>query len=131
MADEVVHSPGTDTTCLLAEFTLPNRPGNEKEALEAVVTAVRGLKLSPARLKRLQAAVTETMLNIAAYGRKYCAALPVLIQVFVSPPEQELPLTGATRSWGFFLVEKMGCAEEATAKKAQHIIEVFLYPARK
>jgi hypothetical protein len=50
---------GKDACRILAYFSLPSEPGNEREAMELVAEAVQGLGLPPARLETLVSTVGE------------------------------------------------------------------------
>ncbi len=66
---------------VLAEFELPSAPGNEREAIERVASAVAGLGLEPVRLERLKTAVGEATMNAMEHGNEYRADRPVSIRV--------------------------------------------------
>src|SRR5215212_448306 len=116
---------------ILADFTLPNEPGNERLAMEKVVGAIEELRLSEQRLERLKTAVGEATMNAMEHGSKYRAQVPVEVQVEVvdrglmvriidsgsgpppakagDVPDLEAKLGGSQtpRGWGMFLIERM------------------------
>src|SRR5829696_5392683 len=116
---------------ILADFTLPNEPGNERLAMEKVAGAIEELRLSEQRLERLKTAVGEATMNAMEHGNKYRAEVPVEVMVLVEdrdlmvritdrgsglPPSQgedapdlEAKLGGSQtpRGWGMFLIARM------------------------
>jgi serine phosphatase RsbU (regulator of sigma subunit)/anti-sigma regulatory factor (Ser/Thr protein kinase) len=115
---------------VLAEFELASEPGNEREAMRLVETAVAGLGMAPARLERLKTAVAEATMNAMEHGNEYRPEITVGIRVVRRDdtvrvritdrgqagelPEPEVPdleakLEGRQkpRGWGLFLIEKM------------------------
>jgi anti-sigma regulatory factor (Ser/Thr protein kinase) len=115
---------------VLAEFELASEPGNEREAMRLVETAVAGLGMAPARLERLKTAVAEGTMNAMEHGNEYRPEITVGIRVVRRDdtvrvritdrgqagelPEPEVPdleakLEGRQkpRGWGLFLIEKM------------------------
>src|SRR5215212_8996411 len=56
---------------VLADFTLPSEPGNERPAMEKVADAVKELPLSGQRLARLKTAVAEATMNAMEHGNRY------------------------------------------------------------
>jgi len=119
-----------DNGRVLAEFELPSEPGNEREVMARVESAVTDIGLEPARLERLKTAVAEATMNAMEHGNEYRADRPVSIRVLHSPdrlrvqvsdsgeavemdereiPDIEAKLEGRQkpRGWGLFLIEKM------------------------
>jgi serine phosphatase RsbU (regulator of sigma subunit)/anti-sigma regulatory factor (Ser/Thr protein kinase) len=134
---------------VLAEFTLPSEPGNEREAMERVARAVAHVGLEQARMDRLKTAVAEATMNAMEHGNEYRADRPVSIRVLHSPdrlrvqvtdrgesperPEHELPdieakLEGRQkpRGWGLFLIEKMVDEMRVTSGEEGNTLELGL-----
>jgi anti-sigma regulatory factor (Ser/Thr protein kinase) len=134
---------------VLAEFTLPSAPGNEREAMARVADAVEGLGLEPARIDRLKTAVAEATMNAMEHGNEYRADRPVSIRVLRSAdrlrvlvtdrggggelPEREAPNLEAKlegrqtpRGWGLFLIEKMVDEALVTSDESGHTLELAL-----
>jgi serine phosphatase RsbU (regulator of sigma subunit)/anti-sigma regulatory factor (Ser/Thr protein kinase) len=137
---------------LLAEFSLPSEPGNEIQAMQTVVEAVKALELPGAILERLKTAVAETTMNAIEHGNKYREDLPVDIVVRVSrsalsiritdrgggkdipdpqTPNLEAKLAGlqSPRGWGLFLIKNMVDEMHITTDEIHHSVElIFLLP---
>jgi len=134
---------------ILADFTLPSEPGNERRAIERVAEAVRGLGLPAARLERLKTAVAEATMNAMEHGNKYRPDLPVSIRVLVSrealsveiidhggdqpiptpeAPDLEAKLAGAQppRGWGLFLIKNMVDDLRVTSDETHRTVELVL-----
>jgi anti-sigma regulatory factor (Ser/Thr protein kinase) len=136
---------------VLADFTLPSEPGNERLAMEKVADAVKGLSLSKQRLDRLKTAVAEATMNAMEHGNKYRAEVPVEIMVLVEdrnlmvritdrgsgpPPSQggdapdlEAKLEGmqTPRGWGLFLIKSMVDEMSITGDDGHHTIELVVH----
>jgi serine phosphatase RsbU (regulator of sigma subunit)/anti-sigma regulatory factor (Ser/Thr protein kinase) len=134
---------------VLAEFELESAPGNEREAMARVESAIAGLGLQPARVERLKTAVGEATMNAMEHGNEYRPDLPVSIRVLHSGdrlrvqvtdrggpeelPEPEAPdleakLEGrqTTRGWGLFLIEKMVDEAHVTSEAGGRTVELAL-----
>jgi serine phosphatase RsbU (regulator of sigma subunit)/anti-sigma regulatory factor (Ser/Thr protein kinase) len=134
---------------VLADFSLPSQPGNEREAAEQVVTALEGVQLPPLRLHRLETAVAEATMNAMEHGNHYQADIPVTIQVIeiadklvtritdqgggheiheVEAPDIEAKLAGdqSPRGWGLFLIRNMVDEINITGDGKQHTVELVL-----
>jgi len=134
---------------VLADFELPSEPGNERQAIERVESAVAGLGLEPARLERLKTAVGEATMNAMEHGSEYRPDRPVSIRVLVSsdrlcvqvtdqgeagelaepePPDLQAKLEGRQkpRGWGLFLIEKMVDEARVTGEAGGHTVELAL-----
>jgi serine phosphatase RsbU (regulator of sigma subunit)/anti-sigma regulatory factor (Ser/Thr protein kinase) len=126
------------TSKILAEFTLPSQPGNERKAIQKVEEAIEGLVLEGDRRERLKTAVGEATMNAMEHGNQYQPDKQVLISVrasakFVSIhitdegggseidiselPDLESKLKGeqSPRGWGLFLIQNM--VDEMNIKK--------------
>ena len=135
---------------VLADFTLPSEPGNERVAMERVAEAVRGLELPAARLERLKTAVSEATMNAMEHGNGYRPDVPVSITVLASEselsvrivdeggdqpiPEAETPdldakLAGLQkpRGWGLFLIKKMVDDMRVAGGDGHHVVELILH----
>src|SRR5215211_5933254 len=135
---------------ILADFTLPNRPGNERLAMEKVAGAIEQLRPSEQRLERLKRAVAEATMNAMEHGNKYRAEVPVEVQVEVAdrdlvvritdrgsglPPSQgedapdlEAKLGGSQtpRGWGMFLIARMVDEVRVSENSDYHTIELVI-----
>ena len=139
-----------DTWRTLAEFSLPSKLGNEREAMRRVRQAVEELSLPSALLDRLKTAVAEATMNAIEHGNKNRPELPVLIQVDVSAtallirvtdqggggpisepetPDLEAKLAGlqTPRGWGLFLIKKLMDEIRVVSSDTHHTIELILY----
>lgn len=134
---------------MLAEFSLPSQPGNERLAMEKMEELVQGLPFSVAKIERLKTAVGETTMNAMEHGNQYRAELVAKIQVLVSEkalavritdfgggkpiPEPEKPdleakLAGlqSPRGWGLFLIENMVDEMNVLADETHHTVELIM-----
>ena len=135
---------------LLADFTLPSEPGNERLAMRRVADAVAPLGLSPQRLERLKTAVAEATMNAIEHGNQNRPELPVTIRVIASEskvsvqitdqgegrpiPDPETPdldakLAGedTPRGWGLFLIKNMVDEMQASGDEHHRTLELTLY----
>ena len=80
-------------TTLLADFTIPSAPDNERQAMEQVAAAVAGLDLPADRLERLKTAVGEATMNAMEHGNRYDPDLPVAIRVQTTADELIVSIT--------------------------------------
>lgn len=131
---------------VLADFELPSEPGNEREAMDRVESAVAGLGLEPARLERLKTAVAEATMNAMEHGNEYRSDRPVAIRVMhagdrvqvrvtdragagelpeAEEPDLEAKLEGRQkpRGWGLFLIEKMVDEARVESDAEGHTLE--------
>jgi serine phosphatase RsbU (regulator of sigma subunit)/CHASE1-domain containing sensor protein/anti-sigma regulatory factor (Ser/Thr protein kinase) len=135
---------------VLADFTLPSEPGNERPAMEKVAETVRELPLSEQRLARLKTAVAESTMNAMEHGNKYNAEVPVRIQVWrhkdrllvriidrgsgplssltAKGPDLEAKLENAqtARGWGVFLIERMVDEVRVSGNPDHHTVELIM-----
>lgn len=135
---------------VLAEFSIPSQPGNERLASDQVTTSIQALDLPVQRAERLKTAVAEATMNAMEHGNHYRPELPVWIRLLVSAtalavqitdqgggqsiPEPEAPdleakLAGrqTPRGWGLFLIEKMVDEMHVVTDQAHHTVELILY----
>jgi anti-sigma regulatory factor (Ser/Thr protein kinase) len=140
---------GNSAPQTLADFALPSEPGNERQAMERVVEAVKELGLSDRRLARFKTAVAEATMNAMEHGNNYRPEVPVTIRVLTSEtavsvritdegggapiPEPESPDLEAKlasqqtpRGWGLFLIENMVDEMRITGDGACHTVELIL-----
>jgi serine phosphatase RsbU (regulator of sigma subunit)/anti-sigma regulatory factor (Ser/Thr protein kinase) len=134
---------------LLAEFELPSAPGNEREAIELVASAVAGLGLEPLRLERLKTAVGEATMNAMEHGNEYRPDRSVSIRVLhagarlrvqvsdlggaaelrpAKAPDLAAKLAGeqTPRGWGLFLIEKMVDEAIVTGEGGRRTLELVV-----
>jgi serine phosphatase RsbU (regulator of sigma subunit)/anti-sigma regulatory factor (Ser/Thr protein kinase) len=134
---------------VLAEFELPSAPGNERQAIERVESAVADLGLESSRVERLKTAVGEATMNAMEHGNEYRADRPVAIRVLLSddrlrvqvtdhgdarelaepePPDLQAKLEGRQkpRGWGLFLIEKMVDEARVTSELGGRTVELAL-----
>jgi serine phosphatase RsbU (regulator of sigma subunit)/anti-sigma regulatory factor (Ser/Thr protein kinase) len=136
-------------TALLADFTIPSAPDNEREAMEQVVAAVAGLDLPADRLERLKTAVAEATMNAMEHGNRYDPNLPVAVRVQTTAEElivsitdhgggQAIPEVDASdleaklaglqspRGWGLFLIRSMVDDLRVTTDDTCHTVELVM-----
>jgi serine phosphatase RsbU (regulator of sigma subunit)/CHASE1-domain containing sensor protein/anti-sigma regulatory factor (Ser/Thr protein kinase) len=135
---------------ILADFTLPSEPGNERPAMEKVADAVKELPLSGQRLARLKTAVAESTMNAMEHGNRYDPEVPVRIQVWLlkdrllvrvidrgSGPQSSLTTKGpdleaklqdsqTARGWGVFLIERMVDEVRISGNPDHHTVELVM-----
>jgi serine phosphatase RsbU (regulator of sigma subunit)/CHASE1-domain containing sensor protein/anti-sigma regulatory factor (Ser/Thr protein kinase) len=135
---------------ILADFSLPSEPGNERWAMEEVARAVSGLGLPERTLQRLKTAVAEATMNAMEHGNRYNPQVPVKIRVLsseralfvritdqggspVSDPDKEAPdleakLEGmqTPRGWGLFLIQNMVDEMRVSGNPDHHTIELVI-----
>jgi serine phosphatase RsbU (regulator of sigma subunit)/anti-sigma regulatory factor (Ser/Thr protein kinase) len=132
---------------LVAEFSIPSEPGNERKAMQEVAAVVADLGFSEARLERLKTAVAETTLNAMEHGNQYRSELPAMIKVLRSKdklaihvtdfgggkpipethtPDLEAKLVGlqSPRGWGLFLIKNMVDAFNIVMDEKHHTVEL-------
>ncbi len=133
----------------IIEFVIPSEPGNERQAMEEVATAVQGLNFPAGRLEKLKTAVAEATMNAMEHGNQYQADLPVQLEVLVSDkavavritdqgegqsiPETEMPdleakLAGlqTARGWGLFLIQNMVDEMNIINDETNHTVELIV-----
>jgi serine/threonine-protein kinase RsbW len=150
MTDPKPARTDADLRRTLTEFSVPSEPGNERQAMEAVASAIKDLGLTQQRLERFKTAVAEATLNAMEHGNHYRAELPVLIEVSASDtqlsvkitdegsgppafhaetPDLEAKLKGmqSPRGWGLFLIKNMVDDMEVTGDEHHHTVELILH----
>jgi serine phosphatase RsbU (regulator of sigma subunit)/anti-sigma regulatory factor (Ser/Thr protein kinase) len=134
---------------LLAEWSLASIPGNERQAMEHVISIVRPLHLPEAQLANLGTAVAEAIMNAMEHGNQYEPEKMVTIQVLTThrallirihdEGPEKLPLIDSTpdlsaklageqtpRGWGLFLIKHL-VDELHTHSEPPGYIELVLY----
>ena len=148
--DSSRHSPfAIRHSSLLADFTIPSAPDNEREAMAQVAAAVVELGLPAERLERLKTAVAEATMNAMEHGNRYDPDLPVAIQVRAAAdaitvsisdhgggqeipeadaPDLEAKLAGlqSPRGWGLFLIRSMVDEIRVTDDGVCHTVELVM-----
>ena len=150
MTDPKPARTDADLRRTLAEFSVPSEPGNERQAMELVASAIKDLGLTQQRLERFKTAVAEATLNAMEHGNYYRAELPVLIEVSASDtqlsvkitdegsgppafhsetPDLEAKLEGmqTPRGWGLFLIKNMVDDMDVTGDEHHHTAELILH----
>jgi serine phosphatase RsbU (regulator of sigma subunit)/anti-sigma regulatory factor (Ser/Thr protein kinase) len=143
------HAAAAANGRVLADFEVPSAPGNERQAIERVESAVAGLGLEPSRLERLKTAVAEATMNAMEHGNAYRADRPVSIRVLLSAdllrvqvtdrgdvgelaepeaPDLQAKLEGRQkpRGWGLFLIERMVDEARVTSAAGGRTVELAL-----
>ena len=133
----------------LATFSVASEPGNERQAMEHVASAVEELALSEANVERLKTAVAEATMNAMEHGNRYQSELTADIEVRTSSqqlsvlitdqnsdgtislpdqPDLEAKLSGeqSPRGWGLFLIENMVDEMHLHAGNGHHTIELIV-----
>ena len=135
----------------LAEFAIPSQPGNERQAVDQVLTAINGqLDLPPRTLERLKTAVAETTMNAIEHGNGFQADLMAEIQVLTSTqalvvritdqgggkmipdvqtPNLQAKLDGlqSPRGWGLFLIKNMVDEMHISSDDQYHTVELVFH----
>ena len=137
-------------TRVLANFTVPSAPGNEREATAQVAEAVSSLNLPPKQLERLKTAVAEATMNAMEHGNQYHPDLPVVIEVradtadlvvritdrggdkpiLAAPsPDLDAKLEGlqTPRGWGLFLIKSMVDDMRTSSDESHHVLELVFH----
>src|SRR5215207_3421552 len=111
---------------ILADFTLPSEPGNERLAMEKVAEAIEELCPSEQGLERLKTAVGEATMNAMEHGNKYRSEVPVEVQVDVPDLEAKLGGVQTPRGWGMFLIARMVDEVRVSGNSDYHTIELVI-----
>jgi serine phosphatase RsbU (regulator of sigma subunit)/anti-sigma regulatory factor (Ser/Thr protein kinase) len=134
---------------VLAEFSVPSEPGNERLVMARVAEAVEEIDLGD-RLERLKTAVAEAAMNAIEHGNQNRPELEVEVTVVASGnelrvritdqggerpiPEAETPdleakLEGLQkpRGWGLFLIKNMVDEMEISSDETHHTVELILH----
>jgi len=151
MTDPKPARTDADLQRILADFSVPSEPGNERLAMETVAEAVRELDIRGENLERLKTAVAEATMNAMEHGNKYRSEVPVEVEVLVvdqdlkvritdrgsGPPPQEAgdepdlvaKLEGmqTPRGWGLFLINSMVDEMSITGDDGHHTVELVVH----
>lgn len=134
---------------VLADFSLPSEPGNERQAMERVAAVIQNLNLPSQTIERLKTAVAEATMNAMEHGNQYDPNLPVDIRVVMNedalsisitdhgneavkegsePPDLAAKLAGeqSPRGWGLFLIKNMVDELNFISGEDYHTIELVL-----
>jgi len=134
---------------VLADFSLPSEPGNERLAMEKVTEAIQHLAINPDRLERLRTAVAETALNAMEHGNKYQPFLITdiliktssgVLKIYITDhgggrpipesvePNLEAKLAGlqSPRGWGLFLIKNMVDEMHVHTDEKHHTVELIM-----
>lgn len=141
-------STAGETWEMITSFELPSKPGNERQAMEQVASAVQNIKLPEIKLERLKTSVAEATMNAIEHGNKFRPELQVLIQVYKSEgrlkivitdhgggqpipeaghPDLDAKLAGlqSPRGWGLFLIKNMVDDMQVSSDDTHHTVEMF------
>jgi serine phosphatase RsbU (regulator of sigma subunit)/anti-sigma regulatory factor (Ser/Thr protein kinase) len=141
------HDPGAR---VVAEFSVPSEPSNERVAMARVAQAVANLDLPVSRLERLKTAVAEAVMNAIEHGNRNRPELGVDIAVLASPsllsvrvtdhgsgrlllepetPDLDAKLAGRQppRGWGLFLIKNMVDELAVTGDERHHTVELIFH----
>lgn len=147
---QLIHSANPTEMKDIASFTVPSRPGNERQAIEQLVDAITYLDLPADRLERLKTAIGEATMNAMEHGNHYQPDKPVDIQVAASDeklvvrirdhgggkeipqsqtPDLEAKLAGlqSPRGWGLFLIKNMVDEVNISSDEQYHTIEIVMH----
>jgi serine phosphatase RsbU (regulator of sigma subunit)/anti-sigma regulatory factor (Ser/Thr protein kinase) len=134
---------------LLAEFSLPSEPGNEREAMRRVAETAAAFGIAGERLEQLKTAVAEATMNAIEHGNRNDPVLPVTlrllskaddlkVQISVEGGERPIPISEAPdieaklrgeqkpRGWGLFLIQNMVDAMRVTTHDGRHTVELVM-----
>jgi serine phosphatase RsbU (regulator of sigma subunit)/anti-sigma regulatory factor (Ser/Thr protein kinase) len=134
---------------VVAEFTIPSEPGNERQVMEQVADAVRDV-VPAGKLEALKTAVAEATMNAIEHGNQNDATLLVEIRAWIAegalvvrvtdqggggapPPDDTAPdidakLRGeqSPRGWGLFLIRNMVDDLKVFTDDDHHVVELVV-----
>jgi len=134
---------------ILATFSVPSEPGNERQVLARVAEAVAGCGLDDDALERIKTASAEAAMNAIEHGNQGRAEIPVEVEVIttggelivrirdvgdgpqatdVESPDIEAKLAGLQkpRGWGLFLIKNMVDEIRVIDADGRHTVELVL-----
>ena len=136
---------------VLAEFTVPSAPGNEREVMERVGEVCAPLDLPPMRLEALKTAVAEATMNAIEHGNHNDTSLLVEVRVWTdehalvvrvtdeggggdpvpalsTEPDIDAKLRGeqSPRGWGLFLIRNMVDDLHVFTDDEHHVVELVV-----
>jgi anti-sigma regulatory factor (Ser/Thr protein kinase) len=135
----------------IAAFSVPSKPGGEREAVRLTEEALALYGLPAQQMERIKTAMSEAVLNAMEHGNDNLAHLPVHVQIEVgdecvtisvydhgmvrtvpsSPVEPDLyaKLAGEQhpRGWGIFLIRSMVDELKVSSEPARHCVEMVFY----
>jgi anti-sigma regulatory factor (Ser/Thr protein kinase) len=142
----------TPAPVVLAEFELPSRIGNERAAIDLVVSSLGRLELPGPTLDKLKTAVGEATMNAIEHGNGGRAEIPVQIRVEATPsqltirvtdqgvgdggpiadpqaPDLDAKLAGiqSPRGWGLFLIKHMVDELRVSTEAGRHTVELVIH----
>lgn len=132
---------------VLDEFEVASDEGNERVAMERVLTTAHRVGLRDGQLDQLRSAVAEAVMNAIEHGNGFGSDTPVGVTVLrdddrilvrvsdegagpvsdeVSRPDLDAKLDGlqSPRGWGLFLIEQMVDALRHEVVDGKHIVEL-------
>jgi serine phosphatase RsbU (regulator of sigma subunit)/anti-sigma regulatory factor (Ser/Thr protein kinase) len=148
--DALPTADGEPAGRVLADLSIPSRPGSEREVAGRVVEAIAELGLPPARRDALETAVAEATMNAIEHGNLNDETLHVEVRVFVEEqalvvrvtdqglgggvpddvetPDIEAKLRGeqSPRGWGLFLIRSMVDELRVHADDDGHVLELVV-----
>jgi anti-sigma regulatory factor (Ser/Thr protein kinase) len=138
-----------DAWQIRTQFTIPSRPGNERQAMDLVAASLNEVALDDERMQKLKTAVAEATMNAMEHGNDYDPEKDVDIEVSTSPTAVRVRITdqGSTglishaqapdlvaklageqspRGWGLFLIQNMVDEMKTHSDGGQHTIELLM-----
>ena len=133
----------------LGVFETPSAPGNEREVIARVETAITPLAIPRKRMEQLKTAVAEATMNAMEHGNHYQSDQPVRVAVCASPaavsvrirdnggdqtiPEAHTPDIEAKlaelqtpRGWGLFLIKSLVDDMRVSTEDGFHTVELII-----
>lgn len=148
--DTGINANASESWDPVTTFDLPSRPGEERQASQRVLEALKPFDLPAAQERRLGTAVAEATMNAMEHGNHYQEDIPVKIEVLQSDsavavrirdfgknpiedvtvePDIDAKLAGqqSPRGWGLFLIKNLVDDIKVTQDDEYHTIELILY----